>query len=280
VEGAAAGRRTGFGHFLRPGGGRKDPMTWTLRATVGRNAVNLPSDVKVVQILLNRVQPRYLSLLRVDGCAVHRTLCAIDVFQREVLELEAPDGVVAPDSPTFDALCGRNARSSVALAWGAKVEPAFKYKVIAICLKLDMSPDFLMAAMALETGATFDPAVPNAAGSGAVGLIQFMPATAKALGTSTAALKAMTAVAQLDYVEKYFKPKAGTLHSIEDVYMAILYPAAIGHAPGDTLFEPGTKAYKQNKGFDANKDGRISIGEVAATIRTRYNLGIAPGRLG
>lgn len=255
-------------------------MTWALRANVGRDAINLPSDVKVVQLLLNRFQPHYLSLLRVDGCAVHRTTCAIEEFQREVLQSAAPDGVVAPGSETLCALRGRSAPSSVTLAWGAKVDEAFKHKVIALCLKLDLSPDFLMAAMALETGATFDPAVPNAAGSGAVGLIQFMPATAKALGTSTAALKAMTALAQLDYVEKYFKPKAGTLHSIEDVYMAILYPAAIGRAPGDTLFDAGTKAYTQNKGFDADKDGRISIGEVSATIRKRYNAGVLPRHLG
>jgi hypothetical protein len=192
----------------------------------------------------------------------------------------APDGVLAPGSATLSALRGRSAVSGMTLAWGAKVDAAFKYKLIAVCLKLGIAPDFLMAAMALETGATFDPAVPNAAGSGAVGLIQFMPATAKALGTSTAALKAMNAVAQLEYVEKYFKPKAGALHSIEDVYMAILYPAAIGRAPSDTLFDAGTKTYKQNKGFDADKDGRISIGEVSVTIRQRYNAGIRPGHLG
>lgn len=46
----------------------------------------------------------------------------------------------------------------------------------------------------------------NAPGSGAIGLIQFMPSTAKGLGTSTSALKQMTAVDQLAYVEKYFAP--------------------------------------------------------------------------
>jgi hypothetical protein len=59
-----------------------------------------------------------------------------------------------------------------------------------------------MAAMAFETGGSFSPAVPNKAGSGAVGLIQFMPSTAKGLGTSTEALKKMSAVQQLDFVKK------------------------------------------------------------------------------
>lgn len=40
--------------------------------------------------------------------------------------------------------------------------------------------------------------------SGATGLIQFMPSTAKQLGTTTDKLAAMTEVDQLDYVAKYF----------------------------------------------------------------------------
>lgn len=44
--------------------------------------------------------------------------------------------------------------------------------------------------------------------SGATGLIQFMPATAQGMGTTTAALAAMSAVQQLDYVQRYFKPYA------------------------------------------------------------------------
>lgn len=255
-------------------------MSWALRASVGRHGINLENDVRVVQMLLNCRRPRHLALLRVSGSADHRTLRAIVALQRDCLGSRAPDGLVAPGSATLHALRGPNAGLGHTLVWGAKVDDAFKHKVIALCFRLGMPPDFLMAAMALETGATFDPKVPNAAGSCAVCLIQFMPSTAKGLGTSTEALKALTAVAQLDYVEKYFKPKAGLLHSIEDVYMAILYPAAIGRSPNDALFGPGTKTYTQNKDFDADQDGRISIGEVSATIRKRYNAGLLPGNFG
>jgi soluble lytic murein transglycosylase-like protein len=62
------------------------------------------------------------------------------------------------------------------IAWGAKVSGEFKDKVIAISGRLRMEPDHLMAIMAFETGRSFDPAVTNHAGSGATGLIQFMPA--------------------------------------------------------------------------------------------------------
>ena len=58
-----------------------------------------------------------------------------------------------------------------------------------------------MACMAWESGETFSPTIRNGAGSSMIGLIHFMPTTAKSLGTSTEALSKMTAVEQLDYVE-------------------------------------------------------------------------------
>ena len=69
--------------------------------------------------------------------------------------------------------------------------PEFQQKVDAIEKRLKMEPGSLLAVMNFETGGTFDPAVKNRAGSGATGLIQFMPSTAKGLGTSTDALAKM-----------------------------------------------------------------------------------------
>ena len=71
------------------------------------------------------------------------------------------------------------------IAWGAKVNASFKQKALSISDALSMPVDFLMSAMAFESGESFSPSVKNAAGSGAVGLIQFMPSTAAALGTTT-----------------------------------------------------------------------------------------------
>jgi len=61
-----------------------------------------------------------------------------------------------------------------AIAWGAKVSPEFKKRTVEISKELGINPDFLMACMAFESGATFRADIPNKAGSGAVGLIQFM----------------------------------------------------------------------------------------------------------
>src|SRR5688572_25827343 len=85
----------------------------------------------------------------------------------------------------------------------------FLDKVRGIALELDVNPNFLMAVMSFETGGTFSPSQPNKAGSGAVGLIQFMPKTATGLGTSTAALVQMTAEEQLEFVAKHFRPFKG-----------------------------------------------------------------------
>jgi hypothetical protein len=166
------------------------------------------------------------------------------------------------------------------IAWGAKVSPGFKTKAIAVAQDLDAPIDFLMSAMAFESAETFAPDVKNAAGSGAVGLIQFRPSTAKALGTTAEALAKLTAEEQLGWVKKYFLPKKGHLKSIEDLYMAILYPAAIGKPRDTTLFSKGTTVYSQNKGLDTNRDGKITIAEAVAAVRRKYEKGISYGYLG
>jgi hypothetical protein len=63
------------------------------------------------------------------------------------------------------------------IAWGKKVSAEFKQKVLECCGRLGVNPDFLMSAMAFETGETFDPKAHNAS-TGATGLIQFLPSTA------------------------------------------------------------------------------------------------------
>jgi hypothetical protein len=166
------------------------------------------------------------------------------------------------------------------LAWGAEVSPAFRARVGAMAKYLEVDPSHLMACMAFETGETFDPSIRNAVGSGAVGLIQFMPATAQALGTTSEALARMSAVAQLNYVERYFAPRRGKLKTLEDVYMAILWPTAVGKPDSHVLFDRKDprfpRRYVQNSGLDINKDGRITKGEAAARVRKKLDKGLLP----
>ena len=90
------------------------------------------------------------------------------------------------------------------IVYAERVSPGFVEKVIAIGLELDINPNHLMAAMAFETGGTFSPSKKNAAGSGATGLIQFMPSTARDLDTTVEALAAMSAEAQLGLCTSLF----------------------------------------------------------------------------
>lgn len=165
------------------------------------------------------------------------------------------------------------------LAWGAKVSPEFRATVIDICAGLQANPNHLMACMAFESAETFRPDIKNAAGSGAVGLIQFMPATARGLGTSTQALALMTAVDQLDWVRMYFKPYTGRLHTLSDVYMAILWPAAVGKPEDFVLFAKPSIAYTQNAGLDLDRDGQITKAEAAALVQAKLDRGLLPGNV-
>lgn len=159
------------------------------------------------------------------------------------------------------------------IAWSKKVTNDFLAKVLKISKKIETDPDYLMSCMAFESAETFSPKIKNAAGSGATGLIQFMPRTAIALDTTTEKLLQMTAVEQLDYVEKYFMPYKGKLKMLSDVYMAILLPKAVGKPENYILFNNG-EAYRQNSGLDINRDGQITKSEATAKVYDKYIKGL------
>lgn len=159
------------------------------------------------------------------------------------------------------------------VAFGKKVSAAFKTKVLSIAKELDTDPSFLMACMAFESGETFR-ADKKAGASSAIGLIQFMPATAKRLGTTSAKLAAMTAEDQLDFVRAYMLPFKGRFRTLSDVYMAILWPKAVGKAESFVLFAKGDKAFEPNKGLDGNKDGTVTKAEAAALVNARLVKGM------
>lgn len=168
------------------------------------------------------------------------------------------------------------------LAWGKRVSENFRLLVVDMSHRLAVDPSWLMTAMAFETGRTFSASIRNAAGSGAVGLIQFMPVTAGLLGTTTDALERMMPETQLGYVEKYFQPYAGRMKNLGDVYCAVLWPSAIGCADDYVVFVRGgdrPKQYLQNAGLDANRDGDITRGEICARIYAMYDEGVTPENL-
>lgn len=163
--------------------------------------------------------------------------------------------------------------STGALVWGAKVDQAFRVKVREIADRLGFDPNWLMAIMAFETGRTFLPSQPNNAGGGAIGLIQFIPSTAKGLGTSSAKLARMTAVEQLDYVEKYFQPYKSRIHNLGDCYLAVLWPAGIGRSDSWIMWTLGQREYNANRGLDVGVKGYITRGDAVTRVNNEMIRG-------
>ena len=194
----------------------------------------------------------------------------IELLEAAIKLLRVQGSEKTGSSVSTEASSGRRA-----IAWGSKVSPTFRERVWWICDQLDIDPDDLMSAMAWESAETFRPDIRNAAGSGATGLIQFMPSTAVALGTTTAKLAAMTAEDQLSFVYKYFRPYKGRLNNLGDIYMAILWPAGVGKADSYVLWNKATKptTYRQNAGLDGNKDGTITRGECLVKIKEKLAKG-------
>lgn len=139
----------------------------------------------------------------------------------------------------------------------------FFKKLYEVCERLGLKVDDVASVMWIETGKTFDPKIKNP-NSSASGLIQFMEATAKGLGTTTAKLRAMSNISQLDYVEKYFSNQLkafGRPKDFFDVYTLVFYPTWINKTDSSVM---NLVASKANIGIDTyfgNKDGIVSKGE-------------------
>lgn len=108
----------------------------------------------------------------------------------------------------------------------------------------------------------------------ASGLFQAMPATLKGLGypSDHASFRALTATQQLAWALRYYLPYRGKLGSIGAIYVANFLPALIDHAgdPAYVLTDRNGRlpwAYTPNAAFDANRDGRITVGELESAVQ-------------
>ena len=145
----------------------------------------------------------------------------------------------------------------------------FAQKVKQISRDLNINPNWLMAVMNSES--KLQPNIFNYAGSGAVGLIQFMPSTARDLGTTTTQLAQMSNIEQLDWVKKYIEMqirnfKIDKIRDYDDMYLIVFYPKAIGES-NDWSFP--SYVYSQNAGMDMNKDGIITISDFKQFVRKK-----------
>lgn len=148
---------------------------------------------------------------------------------------------------------------------------AFIAEVNSIADYLSVSADWLMFVMYFES--RLNPQAVNSK-SGAVGLIQFLPSTAKSLGTTAEDLLKMDNVEQLFYVRKYLAPFRGKIKSLTDMYLCVFFPAAVGKSD-DYVLQTGRTSAKtiaqQNTAFDMNSDLQVTKGEVVEYLSRWIN---------
>ena len=148
-------------------------------------------------------------------------------------------------------------------------DASFNEKLEQVSSNLGVEKEALIKVFEIESNVDPQAVNPN---SGATGLIQFMPFVASDLKTSTSALRDMTGVQQLKYVEEYYKkqPTLGT-GSFEDMYLATFYPAAIRKPDNYRLGKSKSRQAliaKQNPGFHTGK-GYVTKGDVLRKIRNK-----------
>lgn len=146
---------------------------------------------------------------------------------------------------------------------------AFLSRLSAICRELNIDPDWLLAVMYSESGLNHRAVNPN---GGATGLIQFMPATALALGTTTDALKNMSNTEQLTFVRQFLYPYRYQIKSYADLYMAVFFPAALGKDETWVLQTARLSAAKiaaANRIFDLDANGILTVCEVREAFLRR-----------
>ena len=168
---------------------------------------------------------------------------------------------------------GTTIDSGAKLIWGAKVSQEFRVKVREIAIRQGVEANWLMAVMAFETGNSFLPYVKNP-GSSATGLIQFTSGTATSLGTSTVKLSRMTAVEQLDWVEKYFDQYKGRIKNLGDAYMAVFAPRdGLGKSDSTVLYTAPSAEYNANAPLDTQRKGSITRGDCIVRVHAAFKQG-------
>jgi uncharacterized protein (TIGR02594 family) len=104
--------------------------------SVGRGGANIPTDVQLVQAMLNKtIKQLQLRPLRVDGQVGPKTLGAIEAFQSHVVRMDPPDGRVDPSGKTLKALAnskpGAESHARVPLGSRQAEKPTPKWMSVA-----------------------------------------------------------------------------------------------------------------------------------------------------
>lgn len=123
--------------------------------------------------------------------------------------------------------------------------------------------------------------------SNASGVIQATPKTAKGLGLTTAEIRSWSFERQQkDLVIPYYRPAAGRIRSIGDLYVFTFWRHALGKGPGYLIVskdgesdyphisrEKAAAIYAGHAGADIDGDGRLTAGDIFALIESWQKRG-------
>ena len=196
--------------------------------------------------------------------------------QRRIKESPEAEGIFGLPEVVNPLVDEKDARVTALSNAYEGVDPALLQRVVDVSDKLEMEPGLLAQVIQGESG--FNSKIYNLQGQKegepksklAVGLIQFVPRTARSLGTTTAELEAMTPIEQMEFVYKYLEPFKGRLNSYEDVAMAVFYPEALGKPDSFNIADDVYKrSLKSNKREIRKKNPEMSEAEVKAAAEAR-----------
>lgn len=107
---------------------------------------------------------------------------------------------------------------------------------------------------------------PPPKGSGAVGLIQWIPSTLRGLGyTSPDAVAAMTRAQQAPIVKAYLLPFASKVRKPSDIYVAIASGRVWSDRPdSDVVGAVGSVTWQQNPAWRSAYGGPVTMGSIRA----------------
>ena len=137
-----------------------------------------------------------------------------------------------------------------------KDDSEFTSSIEALAEKHGISTNELYKVIKGESG--FNPKAKNA--SGATGLFQFMPATAKELGVSTKDILNMTPTQQVGLYDKYLERWKYSSNNRLGIMQAA--PAFANREPEAVIYGKDTKAWKQNPGWRELNDGPITVRSI------------------
>lgn len=154
-----------------------------------------------------------------------------------------------------------------------RLSPWFLWRLASWCSGAGVNADCILGMMHIESGMKPDAVHPD---SGASGLIQVMPSMASHYGASIDEIRGMSAEEQLERI--ILKRRWPKVTDCGVVYMANFLPAyayepddtVIGRKGGTDTIKGGLSTgaiYKGNYGFDVDKDGIFTVGDVKNFMR-------------